>query len=250
MTEFVRPHYERAPIAEALIDVRVANPDAITLDQLTSVADALAEEFPIRHPIQHLMFGFQAATPEAATGFMNTPEQVGWRLHNGAQDRILQLQRVGFSYSHLPPYTDWDSFRNEARRHWQVFQRVVNAQSFSRVAVRVINKIPTPTAEVALQDYLSVYPVVPDNLPVTADAVFVQLQLGMPKILQDARAILNVASGQADANGSHLLLDIDLFANRIVERDDEVWSILEKFGLEKDVIFEACITDKIRKAIQ
>src|ERR1700733_4656695 len=171
MSEFSRPHYEKAPIAEALIDIRVANPDALTLDQLTAAADALAGEFPSRHPIQQLMFGFQAAAPSAAHGFMNNQEQIGWRLHNKAQDRVLQLQRIGFTYSHLPPYTDWATFRDEAHGCWDIFQRTVSAAlPANRIAVRVINKIPTPTAEIALEDYLKVYPVVPDKLPATAAA--------------------------------------------------------------------------------
>jgi uncharacterized protein (TIGR04255 family) len=251
MSEFTRPHYERAPIAEALIDIRVANPDALTLDQLTAAADALAGEFPIRHPIQQLMFGFQAVQPNAAQGFVNNQEQIGWRLHNKAQDRVLQLQRIGFTYSHLPPYTNWATFRDEARRYWDSFQRTVaTALPSNRIAVRVINKIATPAAEIALEDYLKVYPVVPDKMPATAAVVYLQLQFAMPKVLPDARVILNVASGQADANGSHLLLDIDLFSNQIVEKADQLWTILEKFGTEKDVIFEACITDKIREAIK
>jgi uncharacterized protein (TIGR04255 family) len=249
MSEFVRPHYEKAPIAEALIDIRVVKPDAVTIDQLTRAADQLAEEFPTRHQINQLMFGFQAAPDSAAAGFMNNQEQVGWRLTNKAQNRVLQLQRIGFTYSHLPPYTSWNSFRDEARRCWTSYRGVLG-QPASRVAVRVINKIPTPSAEIALEEYLSVYPVVPENIPATADAVFVQLQLALPKVLHDARAILNVVSGQADASGSHLVLDIDLFVNRTIENDEEIWSILEKFGLEKDVIFETCITDKVRKAIQ
>jgi uncharacterized protein (TIGR04255 family) len=236
MSEFTRPHYERAPIAEALIDIRVANPDALTLDQLTAAADALANEFPIRHPIQQLMFGFQAAQPNAAPGFMNNQEQIGWRLHNKAQDRVLQLQRIGFTYSHLPPYTDWVTFRDEARRCWDSFQRTVAAA--------------LPSNRIALEDYLKVYPVVPDKMPSTAAGVYLQLQFAMPKVLPDARVILNVASGQADANGSHLLLDIDLFSNQVVEKADQLWTILEKFGTEKDIIFEACITDKIREAIK
>jgi len=32
--------------------------------------------------------------------------------------------------------------------------------------------------------------------------------------------------------------------------DDETWSILEKFGIEKDMILEACITDKTREIIK
>jgi len=250
MSEFVRPHYDKAPIAEALIDIRVASPDTVTMDQLTSSAVGLGQDFPTRHPIHQLLFGFQAVPDSGqAAGFMNNQEQIGWRLTNKAQNRVLQLQRIGFTYSHLPPYTNWDSFRDEARRYWTSYRAVVG-QPASRIAVRIINKIPTPSAEIALEDYLSVYPVVSEKIPATADAVFVQLQLALPKLLPDARAILNVVSGQADASGSHLVLDIDLFVNRVLGDEEEIWSILEKFGLEKDVIFEACITDKVRKAIQ
>jgi uncharacterized protein (TIGR04255 family) len=249
MSEFVRPHYQNAPIAEALIDIRVANPDAVTLERLTAVADALASEFPNRQLIQHMQMGFQAG-PDAPGSFFNAQEQIGWRLAAKDQSRVLQVQRIGFTYSHLPPYTDWNTFRDEARRYWTTFRDAVGQSAAVRIAVRVINKIPTPSAEVAVDEYLSIYPVVPEKMPATVDAMFVQLQLAMPKILPDARAIMNVVSGQSDANGTHLVLDIDLFANRMFETEEEIWSTLEKFGIEKDVIFEACITPKVREAIQ
>ena len=249
MSEFVRPHYEKAPIAEAIIDIRLAAPDAVTLDQLTEAADTLADELPNRQPIQQFALGFQAG-PEGAGGFFNNQAQLGWRLLPKTQARVLQLQRIGFTYSHLPPYTDWDTFSDEARRCWTAFQSVVKQPVANRVAVRMINKIPAPNAEFAIHDYLSIYPVVPETIPATVDAMFVQLQLAMPNIFADARAIVNAASGQADPSGPHLLLDIDLFVNRLIKTDEEIWSTLEKFGKEKDSIFESCITDKVREAIK
>jgi hypothetical protein len=87
-------------------------------------------------------------------------------------------------------------------------------------------------------------------MPATASAVFVQLQLALPKVLPEARVIINVASGRSDASGTHLVLDIDMFATGLFEGDDPVWAAVEKFGVEKDVIFESCITDKVREVIQ
>lgn len=132
------------------------------------------------------------------------------------------MQRIGFTYSHLQPYTNWNTFRDEARRYWTTFRDEVGQSAALRLAVRVINKIPTPSAEVAIDEYLSIYPVVPEKIPATVDAMFVQLQLAMPKILPDTRAIMNVVSGQTDANGTHLVLDIDLFVNRMFETEDEI----------------------------
>jgi uncharacterized protein (TIGR04255 family) len=244
MSEFVRPHYRNAPIAEALIDIRLMSPDAVALDQVTHAADGLTASFSVRHPISMVQLGFDFAAQQAS----NSQAQSGWRLE--AQNRVLQLQRIGFTYSHLPPYTDWETFRNEARNYWNTFRTSVNQSAASRLAVRVINKIPTPHAEIALEEYLSIYPVVPAQLPTTATAAFMQLHLAVPKVVPTAQAILNVASGRTDASGPHLILDIDLFADGLVESDEEIWSTLEKFGIEKDVIFESCITDKVREAIQ
>ncbi|MEH2596871.1 uncharacterized protein (TIGR04255 family) [Bradyrhizobium sp. AZCC 1577] len=244
MSEFVRPRYQNAPIAEALIDIRVMQPDAVTLDQLTSTADALGNAFPVRHPINYVEFGFDFAAGAAK----NNQSQFGWRLE--AENRVLQLQRIGFTYSHLPPYTDWDTFRNEARECWNKFRDHVGQSAASRIAVRIINKIPVPQGEIALEEYLSTYPVVPPQIPATATAAYMRLQFAMPKVLPTATAILNVARGMADQSGPHLVLDIDLFATGVFEGDNEIWTSLEKFGIEKDVIFESCITDKVRKAIQ
>lgn len=244
MSEFVRPHYPNAPIAEALIDIRLVYPDAVTLEQLTRAADEMIAAFPDRKPLHLVEFGFDFAERQGS----NTHEQAGWRLE--AKNKVLQLQRIGFTYSQLPPYGNWETFRSEARGYWDVFRQSLSQSGASRIAVRVINKIPTPQAEISLEEYISVYPVVPAELPATATSAFVQLQLALPDVLPNAQAILKVASGRADASGPHLILDIDLFAVGVVENDDEIWSTLERFGIEKDKIFEACITDKVRKAIK
>ena len=195
--------------------------------------------------------GFQADAQNPASGqFINSQELLGWRLTSKALDRVLQFQRVSFSYSHLPPYSDWDNFRNEAKRYWESYRSATGVEGVTRIAVRVINKIPVPKAIVNLEEYLTVYPLIPQTLPSTANALFVQLQLPMQYIYSDARAIINVSSGHASEDDPHLVLDIDLFVERIVSSGEEMWETLEKFGLEKDVIFEACITDKVREAIR
>jgi uncharacterized protein (TIGR04255 family) len=157
MTAFVRPHYTRAPIAEAIIDIRVANPGEVALSAVTEGAETLKEEFPSRLPIQQLQMGFLAdANNPGSSSFTNNQELLGWRLVSKDQDRILQLQRIGFSYSHLPPYSDWESFSSEARRYWSTFRKALGAGNVSRIAVRVINKIPVPKAQVDISKYLMV----------------------------------------------------------------------------------------------
>lgn len=245
MSEFLRPHYQNAPIAEALIDIRIGNPDSVTLDQLTSAAAVLEKVFPTKHQMNLFEFGIDLAAGAASN---NQAQQVGWRLE--AENRVLQLQRIGFTYSHLPPYSNWQTFRDEARLCWKAFREAVGQSTASRVAVRVINKIPVPQGEIAVEDYLSIYPVVPPSIPATATTAHMRLQLALPNISPEARAILNVASGRTDESGAHLILDIDLFLMASIKGDDEIWATLEKLGIEKDIIFESCITEKVRKAIQ
>jgi len=248
MTQSDRPHYQRAPIAEAIIDLRLVEP--VSLETVKAAADRLKDDFPIQFPIYQFSVEIPAQSDEEQLAPTNTQEFLGWRLTNKEQSRVILLQRQGFTFSHLPPYSEWSQFSGEARRHWTCFSEYLQSSDVQRVAVRIVNRIPVAAGHVDLKHYLNVYPLLPESLPSVANALFVQLQLSVPHIDPSARVIINVASGQQSESGPHLLLDIDLFVERKTSDVDEIWALLDKFGREKNVIFETCITDEVRKLIK
>lgn len=248
MSPAARRHYENAPIVEAVIDVRVQSVN--DLSPLTKLADALKEEFPARLPMTQVEMGFDTQNPALPPQFTNSQQQTGWRLTGKAQDRVILLQTTGFTYSHLPPYTDWTTFSGEAKTFWLKYVDALKPLAATRVAVRVINRIPVPAGEFGIDSYLNIYPKLPDAIPTLANAVFMQLNLPMTYVDSAAKAVLNLATGQEGPGGASLILDIDLSVERMVGLEDELWPMVDRLGVVKDEIFEACITDTLRKKIQ
>jgi uncharacterized protein (TIGR04255 family) len=54
-----RRHYKKAPIAEAVIDIRVENDRSVSIEDVESLADSVKSEFPTRLPLHQLQMGFQ-----------------------------------------------------------------------------------------------------------------------------------------------------------------------------------------------
>ncbi len=241
-----RRHYSKAPIVEAVIDIQVQLPtDGSALASLTSVADSLAPDFPNKLPIHEFHMGLVANTGGA--NFSNHQQSLGWRLDSS--NRVVQLRLNGFSYSHLPPYSNWVQFSTEAEELWNSYVRQLRPEKVKRIAVRVINKVPITDqdAELPLSEVLNIYPNIPDRLPSNLRSMFVQAQLRMPEIDPDALLVLGLYNAP---DSPDLMLDIDLFVQRIISVDDDVFAVLNKIGDAKDDVFEACITDLIRERIQ
>jgi uncharacterized protein (TIGR04255 family) len=240
MSPTVRRHYGNAPIAEAVIDVRVQSQTALDFSKLTELADALKERFPTRLPMSQMQMGFEVQNPAMPAKFINSQQQTGWRLTRKDQDRVILLQTVGFTYSHLPPYTNWETFSSEAQQIWAMYLDAVKPEMATRAAVRVINRIPVPAQEFSIDSYLNIYPKLPEAIPTLANAMFMQLHLPMAYVDASAKAVLNLATGQSGPDGSpSLILDIDLSVERSLALKDELWSLFDRLGSVKDDIFLA-----------
>lgn len=242
------PHYDRAPIAEAIIDLRVDWPADAPDDVLDGLAERLKSQFPKSEPINSIVMGF-AVPPGEDVSFSHTAMLVGRRLDSSDGKRVLQVQRAGFTYSHLPQYTDWVRFSSEAEELWQAFIDTAKIETVTRAAVRVVNKIVLPGAPQDLSRYTKLMPNVPAGLPAIDGPYFVQMQ-GEGKV-EGSRVIINSGRVQTPEAGLEFLLDFDLFVEqRFDARSPRIWSLLKSLSEEKNNLFEACITDDFRKLIQ
>jgi uncharacterized protein (TIGR04255 family) len=238
-----RRHYKNAPITEAVIDIQVENDRSVSIEDVESLADSVKSEFPTRLPLHQLQMGFQV-NPSGEAEFSKEQQILGYRLDRPG--RVLQLRTNGFTYSHLPPYSDWTSFSAEAEKFWLVYRRELSPSRATRVAVRMINRVPLPAGDIRLDSCLNLYPTIPDSLPSDLQSLAMQLQLPMKHVDDAAVAILQLYS--APPSPRSIMLDIDFVIQRPVPID-EVFMMLNILGDAKDDIFEACITDAVRELI-
>ncbi|MHB1273311.1 MAG: TIGR04255 family protein [Rhodanobacter sp.] len=245
-------HYRKAPIVEAVIDLRVRFDEAPTFDVLKRAAATLKERFPVQENVHQVHMALKVGdiskkSPTSSLG----QHRIGVLMRPSNGQRVLQFQQGGFAYSHLAPYTDWARFRNEAREYWNIYCRLFKPAAVVRYAVRFINRIAMPHGRADLDMFTTLYPNVPNVLQDSADRYFLQLLLPQSQVATNAQLIINSALAEGDqADGVSLMLDFDLFAPADVTVDsEEVWQRLDAFRVRKNEVFEACITDHTRKLI-
>jgi uncharacterized protein (TIGR04255 family) len=252
-----RAHYSNAPITEALIDLRITRAQDFSVDDLGKIGEAIADSYPSQEPIYLHSGQLSLRQPDDPMQIETTHQHGGFRLTSQNKQQILQVRIDGFTFSTLAPYDRWETFRDEARSMWNLYRSVTKPEGVTRAAVRYINHLDiasfTPdSSNVALENYLNVYPQYPDSwLP---SNFFMQLQVWQEDL--ECWLVVNEAptlsSGQEAAS---LQLDFDMFREQFEEpwrADDDaaVWDFLEQLHIRKNEIFEASITEETRRFIR
>lgn len=240
-----RRHYQKAPIAEAIIDLRVEPSERGDLKHLSDLCEAHSAEFPSISPIISAEGAFQFGS-EGESHASAKQVQIGFRAKSPDETRICQWQRTGFTFSRLPPYERWEPFRDEAKRYWLHFVEVTKPKKVARAAVRYINRIEIPDLRLDLKKYFRTSPEVSPDLPQEIAGFFMQVRI--PQTDLHAVAVINQTQAEQPTPAYvSIILDVDIY--RVFDEqiaDDYLWDYFEKLHARKNDIFEACITDNTR----
>jgi uncharacterized protein (TIGR04255 family) len=232
-----------------VIEIRVQPPAIFDQGVLQRLAESLKVDFPKQAPMQMIQMGIAQQPGELAQPTISQSVG-GFRLSRTDDSRVLQIRQDGFAYSHLPPYTEWPTFKAEAQPLWKRYREVFPDAKLTRCALRYINRIDILAERIEEPDYFKLYPKIPETLP-QRDVIGMALNLQMPQ--NDLQCVANLmqAFGEPVKVGHiSFILDIDIFRLQIEDWDDETtWAFLERLRHRKNEIFEACITDRTRELI-
>jgi uncharacterized protein (TIGR04255 family) len=233
--------YEKAPITEALIDIRAALPDDVTLSTLEALHGQVTEWYPEKKKRIEVegQIGLEAPPTAKRT-------EMGFSFSSVDGKQIFQARLDGFTFSRLRPYGNWLELNTEAKRLWGLYREAARPLEVTRVAVRYVNQIDIPLPIIDNKEYFLTSPEVSPKLPQELSGFFMQLQF--PQADFGGMLILNQAalsSRQPDTNS--IVLDLDVFkADLHLKPDDDIWLLLETLRNRKNEFFEGCITDKTR----
>ena len=249
----VTRHYPRAPIAEAIIDMRVSGTGPNALGRFRDLSRDLRPDYPNESSIRKLEMGVQSEASGSPAAFHHSDDEVGLRLTSLIGDKAVQLQTSGLTVSQLPPYNNWLEFSSLARAVWPKYLEASSASRISRLGVRIINKIRIPQVKVDLEEWSKIYPNVPESIK-EVRGFFIQthIPLGFDHVYEgvsELQCVTNFLAGpRPTPESTELILDIDVFCvcDLNVE-NNKIWSVLDEISSSKNLIFEACITDKTRE---
>jgi uncharacterized protein (TIGR04255 family) len=236
-------HYEKSPITEAVIDIRVEVSPGFKAESLEPIHAQIMKDYSKREDVMFFQGQF-AMRPDATATASQTKQGYLYRSNNGKY--ILQTRINGFTFSHLPPYENWNTFRNEAEKLWDTYKTVAKPTKVTRVAVRSINRIDLHPP-VDLKVYFNTFPEVAQGMPQLLSGYVMQLLIAQ----EDFGGMLSLiqATGIAPSpNLASVVLDIDLYKESVsdFDSDEKIWNLLEHIRNRKNEVFESCITDKTR----
>jgi uncharacterized protein (TIGR04255 family) len=162
--------------------------------------------------------------------------------------QLFQARPDGFSHNRLAPYKDWITFCSEARRLWNLYREVVKPEFIEILGLNYINRIALPGG-VEISDYLRAYIQVPPELPQVLEVHNLQVQMVDPE--SGARMSIVVSFGAVDVDG-RIPVTLNVQAFKFLNKasidvdEEEIWMTFDRLRDLKNLVFESCITEKVR----
>ena len=238
------PNLKKAPITEALIDIRVKLPSEFDVKGIDSIYQSIKEEYPEKQEQRIYEGRFE---PKAEEPVKPLSDKInGYRYISSDKKRIFQARMDGFTFSWLHPYIEWEELRNEAHRLWQLYKNTASPESITRVALRYINNLNIPMPIRDFGDYLTAPPTVPEELSQGVSSFLTRVVIHESSI--GANAIITQALEQIVTDTAPIILDIDVFKLQpkgIEEKD--AWEIIEELRHFKNRIFFKSITKDLKE---
>lgn len=241
MTDIV---YKNPPITEAVIGIYFKFP--LSEEELSSFNQKLSRLYQN----QQVMPNVNVAL-EINENTINNPiiTQVNsYRLSRDNSTQIILLSKEAFVLSQLAPYKGWDDLYQRFTEAWAIKTRAVGFQEIGRVGVRYINRIDIPIENdnIEYENYLNIYPAAPKSLG-NLNAYAIQVALPIQKIGCNLNINSAVVSSPIIGHLS-FVLDLDIFKlSDVPQSDKDLCSLLNEIHVEKNRVFEDCITDNARK---
>ena len=240
-------HYARAPITEAIIDLRVVLPESARLEDLSAIARGREDEYPHKQDRHFTLGQMQLGEQVSASA---SSRHIGYLFKSADGCNIFQARLDGFTMSRLAPYDRWERFRDEARRWWDEYYHVAKPTIATRIALRYINRLDLPLPLADFKDYLRTVPEVSPDLPQGLAGYFIQLRIPLVDI--NSMAVLSETIIEPVKPGVvSVVLDIDISrSDDLPSNHNALWEFFEELHVRKNEVFEACITDRTRELIK
>ncbi len=238
------PILKKAPITEALIDIRVKLPSDFDVKNISAIYESIKNQYPETQERKISKVKFEPKAEEIVKS--SRPEIDGYRYFSSDKKQIMQARLDGFTFSRLHPYIKWEELRNEAHRLWQFYKDITSPESITRVALRYINNLKIPMPIKDFGDYLTAPPTVSEGLPQVVSSFLTRVVIHEPSV--GANAIITQALEQIVTDVAPIILDIDVFKlePRGIEEKD-AWEIIEKLRHFKNKVFFSSITDNLKE---
>ena len=236
-------HLPRAPIVEALLDIRVVFSSPPPIEQLGALHEAIAHDYPIREKVVRWESELQFRAPSPEVAFRSGP--LGFICRSADKLRAVQMREDGFTVNWLKPYRTWEDLRSAAKQHWELYRTRLNPVKVGRLQVRYINRIELPLPFNDFREFVRTAPDIAPELPQGLSALFLRLEIPDPR--RKLVAIITETMEPPVDSGTRLplIFDIDVLSHDPLDPSSPaIWDVFEQMREYKNEVFFRSITER------
>ena len=207
--------FQRAPIVEAVIDIRSQATIELTEEMVRERVDAKIPEFVFLDSIRefHHEFKIEDGSPPS-----QIVKHLGWkgvRYRSKDERYIAQFNRDGFVLGRLEPYENWENLFSETMRLWGIYRELTQPVELSRVGLRYINRIRLPIGDFDFEKYLTAPPASPIGLALPYTEFMHRETLAVMGHPYAINLIKTLQPPPDTSEAFGLILDIDVFTTEL-----------------------------------
>jgi uncharacterized protein (TIGR04255 family) len=245
------PLLAKAPIVEAVVDIRVAC--EVKWEELW-LRDILQKKLPEYSKIETLRqskYQVSVKKGQAAQAVCEDAGSVGLRLHDSTGHHIVQFNAGAFVFSRLKPYEKWGQFSGEALRLWGLYSELLKPKVVQRVGLRYVNRLPFSLEANRLDDFYKVPPEIPSDLRWSLKGFLHHDVYQVPDTFYQVNLIKTQVPPTASDATSGLILDIDVFIQEAFEcTNDAIIGHLKEMRQIKNEAFFRNLTDNMIEVLK
>lgn len=209
------PHLSKAPIIEAIIDLRIKTESKWESEIFREGLSKELPDYPIIEPQRIIRVETMAKKDEVPQAAATDLGLRGFFFRSEDRLHVAQFQREGFSFSRLKPYLDWEHLVSEAQRLWNIYQKHISIQSITRLGVRFINTIDDP-----LGKEISTYLVNAPEPPCNSEWTFHEfLHRDVFEVPNTPYTVILTSAMKPESTKVQYVVDIDVFTKSALEFD-------------------------------
>jgi uncharacterized protein (TIGR04255 family) len=226
--------YRSPPITEAVFDVQFD--EAFSEADVRRIARSFAGSYPKADETIEFSFEFTPHDTKTNRRF------AGLRLTNNSGDELVIINLAELSSNRLAPYLGWDQFEARSWSNFLAFKKVAGFRKARRAALRFLNRIDVPGAEVDFSNYVQLGPGLPREIEADGYGSFSSF------VYADTKVILNYGTVVSPLIGHRSYsIDIDVFVDEDVpQKEADLRELFQVLRRRMNELFELLITERSR----
>ncbi|MFT5679874.1 MAG: hypothetical protein ACI8RZ_000779 [Myxococcota bacterium] len=237
---------DRAPIVEALIEVRTATSPEAPEDAMSLIVAQLKERYPKRQNLEFNVYeSWNTGDSQPEPRLAGKDHRLTLRNPDSGFAAVVRKDRI--SVSKLAPYLGWDMLKEEFDAVWKVFSDVLKPDRITRCGLRYINRIILPEHPTELHDWFTFVAELPNHWPDISK--FTQrIEIPLPEEMPGVILLQFSTEGIIPLGLASVMLDLDaIYIFQPDQGEKPVEEVIDMLrGYKNDVFFD-CLRERTKQ---